>query len=470
MFIQLWSFAKRPNSTKQPSPGDPRMILLNNVQLKEDTALLSPTLILSDKLPDGTTISPPLFNYACIPQWERYYYIRDWRYVGGLWEIDLTVDVLASFRELIGDTEAYILRSSTLYDGDIIDSFYPAKPDVDFRTINVASSWYAVTPSEGTYIVGIINKQTNNRVGAVSYYALTSSLLGQVLAWLFGDDIVNTQGNLDKTVFQAVFNPFQYFVSCTWFPFPIESFGSQNMDIKVGYWSTGVSGIAVSALAEKTYVTATIPDHPQISRGRYLNRSPYTRLTLYIPPFGTIPIDTNCLSNGHYLYSAVLIDHINGQATIRISTCEDANHLNEYNIVTERSGIMGVPIQLAQVLTDYVHTLSSVGQAAGSLATGNIAGALGAITNAIDSQMPKVSTSGANGSFIEMIQYPVLTAEYYLLPEENRTEYGRPLCKTMKISSIPGYIVCGESDHAFPGTQPERDEINNVLKTGFFFE
>ena len=469
MFVQCWSFQKRPNSTKQPFPGDPNMLQLNNVELKEETSVLSPTLKLSPKI-DGLSVGPTLFNYVCIPQWQRYYYVREWRYVGNAWEIDLAVDVLASFREMIGDTEAYILRSSALYDGDIIDTQYPTKPDIDFVNVPVACSWYNVAPSGGCYVVGLINYQSSNKVGATAYYALTPSQFSSVLAWLFGDTIANSQVNIDQNLFKAIFNPLQYFTSCTWFPFTIDAFGSTQTDVKAGYWSTGVNGIMVSALAQKTFITATIPNHPQLSRGSYLNRSPYTRLSLYIPPFGCIPIDTNCLSNGHYLYSAVLIDHITGQATIRISTCQDALHLNEYNIITERTGTIGVPIQLAQVLTDTMNTLTTVGGAAGALFTGNILGAVANITSAIESQMPKVSTSGSNGSFCSFIQQPILTAEYYLLPEENNAEYGRPLCKEMKISSIPGYIKCGESDHQFPGTQGERDEINKFLSDGFFYE
>ena len=156
--------------------------------------------------------------------------------------------------------------------------------------------------------------------------------------------------------------------------------------------------------------------------------------------------------------------------SIRISTCQDPQHLNEYNIVTERTGTIGVPIQLAQVLTDNMNTLTAVGGAAGALFTGNILGGIANITGAIETQMPKVATSGSNGSFCSFIQQPILTAEYYLLPEENNAEYGRPLCKEMKISSIPGYIKCGEADHQFPGTQGERDEINKFLSEGFFYE
>ena len=165
-----------------------------------------------------------------------------------------------------------------------------------------------------------------------------------------------------------------------------------------------------------------------------------------------------------------MVDHITGQATIRISTCESEDNRSEYNIITERTGMIGVPIQLAQVLTDYMNTGMSLGGGIADLVSGNIFGLLGSIQSAITGAMPKVSTTGANGSFVQFIQNPVLTAEFYLLPEENRTEFGRPLCKTMRISSIPGYIKTGEADHAFPGTQSERDEINQIISNGFFFE
>lgn len=472
MLVVLYNFGKRPNSTKEPNPMDATRKEIPDAQLKENCSYLSPSLIISNDVL-GAGFSPVKYNYVSIPYWLHHYFVKDWRWVAPYWEVDLTVDVLASFKYAIGDTDAYILRSSALYNGNIQDNFYPAKSDPVISCVPVACAWYGVAPSGGCYIMGIINYQTTNRVGAISYYALTSSQLGSILSWLFSDNIYNdgySYSDMAEGTFKAMFNPFQYITSCTWFPFDISAFGSTETDIKVGYWSTGINGIMVSALAEIAHVTAVIPHHPQISRGAYLDRAPYTRLTLYIPPFGSIPIDTNCLSTGNYLYSGVLIDHITGQATIRIATCEDAAHLDDTHIITERSGSIGVPIQLAQVLTDNMHTMTSVAGAVGSALTGNIIGAIGSIASAIESQMPKVSTSGANGSFCAFIQQPVLIAEHYTIAEENNSEFGKPLCSTMKIKNIPGFIQCGEADHNFACADVERQMINNFLKSGFYYE
>ena len=470
MIINLYKFSKRPNSTKQPSTGDATRTTLNNVELKENTSFLTPTLLLSKGIISG--FNPVMFNYADIPIWQRYYYIKNWRWLNGIWEAELEIDVLASYKTEIGNTSAYIIRSASSYDTNIIDSFYPAKTNVSIQKINVASSWYNVAPSGGCYVIGCINNQIGARVGAITYYAVTISQLSSLLAYLFGDTIY-TNSSIDEIgagLFKAMFNPFQYIVSCTWFPFSLQSFGSTQEAIRIGYYTSTVNGIVVSSLAEKTFVTATIPNHPQITRGKYLNHAPYTRLTLYIPPFGSIPIDTNFREIGNYLYSAVLIDHITGQATIRVSISESSSSLDEYKIMTERTAMIGVPIQLAQILVDYAQTITSVSNGIQSLVTGNIGGLVSNVLSAVESQMPQVTTAGANGSFIECVQNPVLIAEFLRLADEDRTEFGRPLHSVKQINTLSGYIQTGEGDHAFSGTETETQMINKFLTDGFFYE
>lgn len=470
MTVKFYSFSKRQNSTKQPAANS-EVLTLSSVELKEECNFINPVLKLNG-LTSGATFVPGMYNYVYIPLWLRYYFIRDWRYINGLWEVELIVDAMASFKTAIGNTQTYIERCASSSDGSIIDVLYPAKTNVSITKVNAACSWYNVAPSGGTYVVGLINYATGNKVGAVSYYALTGSLFAQLMAFLFSNNIFNSSSitEMGEGLYKSLFNPFQYVVSCIWFPFTDASFGSLAEDMKVGYWSTGISATIVSNLAQKTYVTATIPSHPQVSRGSFLNHAPYTRICLYIPPFGAIPIDTNFIEIGNYLYSAVLVDHITGQATIRVAISQDSNHLDEYNIMTERSGMIGVPIQLAQVMSDYVNTVGSVTSAVGSLFAGNVGGLINSAMSAIQSQMPKVSTSGANGSFIETIQYPVLMVEHLRLVEEDNTEFGRPLCDIRTINTLSGYIKCGNADHAFAGTDYERQTINEFMRNGFFYE
>lgn len=473
MLVTLYNFPKRRNSTMEPNPSNSTSITLSGFEIKEGTSFLNPTLLISPNIVPGQQFSPTQWNYASIPYWMRYYFIKDWRWSQGIWEVDLTVDVLASFKGSIGDTDAYVVRSATVYDGSIIDTRYPAKTNMQLTKVPLQSSYYAVAPSGGSYVVGIINYVHTNKVGAVSYYALTSTQFGNLLRYLFQDSIYHASDieEIGQGLFKSIFDPFQYIVSCMWFPFAPSAFGSSSSSIKVGYWDTGVNGIVVTALAESTNITCDIPDHPQIARGQYLNREPFTRLTMYLPPFGSIPIDTAFLSIGNYLNSEIVVDHITGQATIRVAISPSSTQTNKYNIMTERTGMIGVPIQISQIMPDYVSTIEEFGSLVADLAFGAGGSILGGgILSAVQAQAPKVSSSGANGSFVECILNPQLIAEHYLIADENRSEFGRPLCSIKRLSTLSGYIQCAEADHAFPCTADEKDKINTFLRNGFFYE
>lgn len=475
MICNFFKFTKRNNSTKLPNMVDAKAV---SIQIKEDCSFITPTIKVTQDIVSGV-FSPDAFNYCYIPYWNRFYYITDWTYKGNVWEASLAVDVLASFRGEIGNTTAYVIRSSTDYDSNISDNAYPAKTNVQITKVNVASAWYNIAPSGGAFVVGILNYQNTNKIGAVNYYALTISQLNSLMNYLFTDNIYRASSvyDISEGLYKSMFNPFQYIVSCMWFPFDIVSFGDGTQEsMKVGYWDTGINATVVKNLSQKTFVTATIPNHPQISRGNYLNYAPYTKLCLYIPPFGSIPIDTNFRNLGTYLYSGVYVDHITGQATIRVSICQDSNHLDEYNVMCEKSGMLGVPIQISQLMPDYLGSVNSITEGLsglGQLFNGNLGGLGTLFKGCLDfnaTQCPKVSTNGANGSFIETIQYPVLIVEHMTLVDENREELGRPLYKTKVINTLSGFIQCAEADHQFSGTKSETADINRYLQEGFYYE
>lgn len=63
--------------------------------LKDETSVTSPVVMMELENPTG-------FNYAYIPEFGRYYFIRDMVSVRtGLWKISMQVDVLQSFQNYI---------------------------------------------------------------------------------------------------------------------------------------------------------------------------------------------------------------------------------------------------------------------------------------------------------------------------------------------------------------------------------
>lgn len=470
MQIYLFGFAKKKNSTAQPVLNTGTSV---QAKIKDPTTVTNPVLIFNKLNNYGQQEQMTIYNYIYIPLFLRYYFVTDWKYINGAWEAYCHVDVLASFKSSIGNTSAYIERSASSYNGDLIDVLYPATTDVIITGAAVANSWSGVAPSGGSYIIGFINYQTTNHIGAISYYALNTTQLNSLLSYLFSSNIYqsSTITEMGEDLFKSLFNPFQYIVSCMWFPKAPSVYGNTSATIKVGYWDTGVSATLVNATTDISFVTGTIPDHPQLSRGAYLNYAPYTKITLYCPPFGAVQIDPFFTKSGKYLYAQVSTDMATGEALMNVGFRSSTTAPYNGKACVQVSGMMGVPIQLAQVLSDYSSGISTLtGSASGGVA-GLIAGAIGAtVQTAIAQQTPKVSTSGSNGSFNTFTVAPELIVEHYKIADEDNTDLGRPLMSTKSINTLSGYIKCAESHFSGNCYSSEQTEIDNFLVSGFFYE
>ena len=467
--ILYTNFTKRPNSTKEPDAADGNTI---SGELKEETSFLNPVIRFTPSIVQGV-FTPNAYNYAYIPYWTRFYYITDWRFVNGCWEASMTVDVLTTYKYQIASTSAYVVRAASASNGAITDTKYPATTNVSISKVHLNSTWEGVAPSGGCYVIGVISDGNTPKIGTLSYYALTAAELAQLMQYLYSGTIYTASSiyEISQGMWKSMFNPFQYIMSCMWFPFPASDFGQTTGTLRVGYWDTSITGVVImSSLARIAYITGDIPDHPQISRGSYLNHAPYSKITMYIPPFGSIPVNTNFIQAGKHIYAPVYIDHVTGLATLRISLCPSSSQLSDTNIVCERTSQIGVPISLSQISTDYMDTLQSVGGSIGSLFSGNFLGALNGIANAVDSQMPTVASLGANGSIIECIMGAYMLVEHLRITNEDNTEFGRPLCEVRTLGNLSGYIECAEDDHAFNCTVTENEAVNKFLKNGFFYE
>ena len=468
-------FAKKKNSTKRPVL-TAASVKSFDMQLKEETGVLRPVLLLNPATTGmPSPFTPNYFNYAYIPTFQRYYFLTDWQFVNGLWYCYLSVDVMATYKTAISNQTVYVERSASAYNGNIIDNLYPAKSDKEIVSATIATSWANVAPSGGCYVLGVINYQPANHIGAITYYAMDTAGLNSLLQYLFSNNIyqAGTITEIGEDLFKSLFNPFQYIVSCMWFPAAPSTYGSTQTTVKVGYWDTSVNAYSVTAITDVRFITGTIPAHPQAgTRGAYLNYAPYTKVTLFCPPFGEVPIDASFLRTGFYLYAKVMIDCITGQATLRV--CFRTNGSGSYSNMPciEKTAMMGVPIQLAQVLSDYSGAVSTLGSGltSGSLVNAAL-GVLGAtVQSALASEAPKVSTNGANGSFVNFALEPNLVVEHILLADEDNTDLGRPLMAPRTISSLSGYIKCAEAHFDAACYDSERTEIESFMNSGFFYE
>lgn len=281
---------------------------------------------------------------------------------------------------------------------------------------------------------------------------------------------------------KTMYNPYQYVVSCMWFPFPFSDIDASNRtwmtDIQLGWWSYPVTGWRLKAQVIEFGHNTNITPHPLAStRGSYLNYAPFTRRML-TGRLGQIPLDTSFLKTYDRLSIRYTVDLVTGNCKARINVFSSLPDVTDDYQVMQKEFLLGVPIQIAQVGTDYLGTLASsisTGATAGQqMATLNVGGAISTLANGIyntiQCMMPQVETSGANGSFITAYSGIIITSQFLIPVDEDVTHKGRPLCQPKQINTLSGFVLCSEGDFDISCLDDERKMIKNYLTTGFFWE
>ena len=466
--ITLYKWNKRKNSTARPTASVPSKTYGCNVVTP--SSIINPVIQIDD-LPDSLVS----WTYAYISAWDRYYFINDYSILDGrIMELSLECDVLGTYRTAIRSSSQYVLRSASNYDGRIVDDYYPTRNQPVISVYSLASVVQSITNSisyasffnrslsDGTFVVGIIG---NNDTG-VSYYAMNFSNFKTMIANIMNytpSDMTDVSNGIAK----ALANPIQYITGVKWFPNqPAGLYASQT--IYFGYYGVTVTCMEIpsSTPVDHLRTTVDIDKHPQASsRGSYLNLAPYSRYVLQMNPFGMMELDGNRMGSYETLTLDWYSDFITGSAEL---------------FVTAGSEIVGhalcehyaVPIPISQITVDTMGSLLSTAGAVGSALSLDIGGIFANIGNASRSASPVVSSKGTMGS---MLAYkgktPCVYCQFTRLVDEDNVNIGRPLCQKVTLSTLSGFVKCGNSaisiDEAL-GNEIER--IVSYMDTGMFIE
>lgn len=493
--VELYTFSKKLNSTARPSVSGSSY----NCVLKDGCGIMSPVI----KLDLGLTFSPDGFNYAYIPEFGRYYFVKEWFFLDRLWYCYLEEDTLATWRDNIGSQSFYILRAANAFDGRISDDMYPTMPDPVITVLSPTDpgSWSGLF-SSGHFVISVICKGADT---GTRYYvtdlaglqALTSALMNDT-GWLnVPQDI--TQGGIDENLLRTLYNPWQYITSIKWYPFkPDTVAGSGSSSMSYGWWNINLSGGTVETLADSAYHSNTfiftLTKHPQAAaRGGYLNAAPFTRMRLVIPPIGDIVIDPTPFINKTQLWAVVHTDCKTGQAFLLIRD-------TSYNVYEIRRAEIGVEMPVTQIAVDKLSqaetvitgaaavardTLVTGAQAtnvsnlinpvAGALETGASAAqtaitATHAIADGIRSAVPQMETRGVRGSTAAFQENIRLYIEHFELAAEDNQNNGRPLCRIRTPASLQGYMLVRDGHVNIAGNAGEIAAVKAYLESGFYYE
>lgn len=482
MYIYYFLHTKRINSTSQPDVSESALATVpkDDVFLKEGTSYLNPVF----QIHKGNTFDPQsdglCWNYLYVPRWMRFYFIDDIVYNEGFLELHCKEDVLASWRGRIGSATLYILRASAASDGDIADTLYPTKTNASC-SYNTGTSPFIhrsdtenIAIADGTFILGVTSR--NGTYGSVRYCALSQSSLNTLCSRLMANSLIERDIRLDDASLilqKSLMNPLQYIVSCVWVPTMYASVGgSEQSTLSIWDWTIEVTNKNLGSQLPyvQNQAAITLNKHPQAaSRGAYLNTAPYTNLWLEFPPFGMIELDTTLYRDASEVRCYILTDNITGQGILRVNNgTVDTNRIEAQ---------IGVPIQLSQVVRDYLggaqSAINSIGSVIQSAVTGDIGGAItgaaNGIAEGIRAMIPKLSTVGSGGGFASLRGQPRVYHEFFPVVDSLNAELGRPYCKSGKPKYLPGYLKClGEVP--IYGTTAEHDEIQEYITNGFYYE
>ena len=458
MKVNFFTFAKRINSTKQPTGTGSEYDCI----IKRGSSIINPTI----ELDYGLVNNPSNLNYAYIADWGRYYFVSDWTFNDRLWTASLSVDPLASFKTSIGSYTGYVLRAASNYDGRIVDTLYPGTAKNTHEANSITSPF---DPSNGYFVLGTQGQSAGGNGGAVTYYRCNPGAIQGLINAFLTNPSQYGQADISDDLLKCIFNPLQYIVSCMWFPFAP---AAGNGDVGFGWWSFNNSNIKpLSSLESGANLQFTIPKHPKAaSRGQFLNLPPFSKYKLEAGPWGIIPLDGFNLLDSSQLDANWKVDLITGTGRLDIKYRDKLAY--EQSVTAQ----IGVPIQLGQNVLNqgaisgiFEHTQNI----AKSLFTGRIsaatAEAIGSIGDAAALGVAVPSSIGSNGtrSFNNMF---TLMGDFLDIADDDLASRGRPLCKAVTLNTLTGYILCSDADPEIACTDGEDSLIRSYLNGGFYYE
>lgn len=486
--VQFYTYPKRVNSTARPV-GVELFPMLGNV--REGCSIMNPDI---EFVLPGDFQDVGRYNYAYIKLWHRFYFVRDWEWSAGVWIAHMREDVLASWRDEIGESEEYVLRSAQASNGAIQDTLYPGTANVTKSVTPIVLDGYATDitwDDNGTFVVGVVQGKGTVTAGGVTYYAVTATQAARMMRYLLSDEIFDDlpqfleteitgdagqsteKEYLDMNFIKYQFNPVQYITGCYWLPYR-PSVGGQS-PLNIGYWFTGEVAYILNTNMVYKSKTVSVPKHPQSGvRGSYLNVAPYSRYTLNLGQFGFFPLDSVSLSGVGSLDIDFVFDSLSGIAQVTVSA---SGHTNNF-VLLQTEAKVAIEVPVAQISRDYLGSaLAVVNGTANAIKStvnldvgGLISSATSAIGNVVDAWQPTVATKGSCGSASALKLGMALEAEFIEVVEEDREQRGRPLCEVRKISDLGGYMMIADADVSLPATDDELKEIKSYLEGGFYWQ
>lgn len=446
--IKMYTFSKHENSTARPTGNGTTFDCL----VKTPSSLMTPYIELQ------SASNPVAYNYAYIADFNRYYFINDWKFDRGLWYASLVVDVLATYKTEIGSSTLYVLRSASSHDGYIRDTLYPttAKHTTAQTVITeTVRDWY-----DGVYVVNVIGTTGSGVVSYAISVADFPDFYSKVMLQIDGLQWTD----VPTAIKNSIVNPLDFITSCFWFPKNVFS-GTSVSSIPIGASTISISAKRISVAIPDTY-TISIPKHPKTSSyGKYVGLEPYSSYILRFDVITDMAIPAWKLVDETSIEVVVKVDAVTGQAYVNV-TGASGNLPPLANLVVG----WGVPVALSANNPNFNGMVKGAGEALGGLIKGDPIDFIAGIGDAVVSGMGSISTLSSSGSLSGHNNTKSLSAYFLDVVDRDPTNDGLPLCQMKTLNTLSGFIVVKKGEVEANATLPELARIKSFLESGFYYE
>lgn len=453
--VTFYNFSKQVNSTARPSTNGVTVSCL----LKESTSTFNPTFVLDVNTND-------VWNYTYTVWGSYYYYVVDKRRItNDIYEVDCEIDVLATWKDDIMGTNAFVLFSTSDFDIGISDYRLSSDP----ITITKSSSTPVFPDLEEAYVVTYIGTDSCPSVGISE--AKLKTLQGKMMSDRFVETCRDWYKNLINTgetdglitsnlVSSLIGNTSNTVTSCIYMP---KFYGHHAQGIILaGEFSTGLIGtIPYHALSE-TY-TLNIPW--AFPNGDFRNRAEFTALAIYLPGYGFIALNADNYQGQSSITVQATLDSFTGEVTYLVDGKAKGTCTIGYPVqvgTSQKGNVMGAISGVAQAIVS--------GTAGNPI--GAIAGGYNAVRSAIGVDPSSVGSMGGSSSFecYKNILVLVMTHNTNVDPSTVGSTIGRPLNAVRNIGSLSGYVETTNFSVNCNAPNNLKEQINSLMNGGVYIE
>lgn len=458
-------FEKRKNSTKRPNDEDG---VVKNVTLKDTCSLVNPSFFFGDTL-----------AITYIKAWGYYYFVDRVAFdINGAQYMNCSMDVLASFKEKILDTKAYVLYSSSDYSVNIIDNRISQTINKR-KEINVEETMFVSNPDAGCICltVSAFDYGTHTVIMTKERFKdLQKALINEQdrniledLVMFFGDAVGGT-------------------ISAREIPIPYSAFDAVERVVSLGTWNSEILGKHVDA-----YLYERVDIEIPWLYNDFRRCSNFTNFVLTLPFVGNVELAPENLIGHSELRIEISTSAATGVVIYGVWTDSGVGEVNK--LIGTYSGNFGRQIPIGTDQINAVGFLGGMTTAGAGMITGmtkNLGiplglGGLGGGMLSMATVLAGIATAtiaankqdfttigGFDGGYGERI-----TASIYLQTQVNESRiepseitdlYGRPCMKERKITGLTGYVETLGFDIELNSISEIKDLINSAMDKGVYIE